>query len=173
MDITMDRRAKIRTEWTLSIRRMYVAPLTEEVHRVLPAAAFASSRSEQTVVDLGMSPLCESYLSASSDQPDGAILPFACARLRTLFPRPTRGVCESGEISSTDYAYFSSYSDTWLAHAKAYAEQMTDRFHLNPNSLVVEVASNDGYLLQYFVAKHIPVLGIEPAANVAAVASRN
>jgi 2-polyprenyl-3-methyl-5-hydroxy-6-metoxy-1,4-benzoquinol methylase len=69
-----------------------------------------------------------------------------------------------------EYAYFSSYSDTWLAHAHDYVEQVSERFELGPNSLVVELASNDGYLLQYFAAKKIPVLGIEPAKNVAKVA---
>jgi len=69
-----------------------------------------------------------------------------------------------------DYAYFSSYSDSWLAHAKAYADVVTQRFNLIEHSLVVELGSNDGYLLQYFVQKAIPVLGIEPAANVAAAA---
>jgi SAM-dependent methyltransferase len=69
-----------------------------------------------------------------------------------------------------EYAYFSSYSDSWLDHCRRYTEQMLDRFRLNGKSLVVELASNDGYLLQYFVHKNIPVLGIEPAANVAKVA---
>ena len=70
----------------------------------------------------------------------------------------------------SDYAYFSSYSDSWLAHCENYCDKMTNRFGLNTKSLVVEVASNDGYLLQYFVRRQIPVLGIEPAANVAKVA---
>jgi len=70
----------------------------------------------------------------------------------------------------SDYAYFSSYSDSWLAHANKYTEQMAERFAIGGQSLVVEVASNDGYLLQYFVEKQIPVLGIEPASNVAAIA---
>jgi SAM-dependent methyltransferase len=70
----------------------------------------------------------------------------------------------------SDYAYFSSYSDSWLAHAKKYTQQMIKRFSIAGNNLVVELASNDGYLLQYFVEKNVPVLGIEPAANVAAVA---
>jgi SAM-dependent methyltransferase len=73
----------------------------------------------------------------------------------------------SPEHIFTDYAYFSSYSDSWLAHAKAYTDQVTDRFSIDDRSLVVEVASNDGYLLQYFVQKGVSVLGIEPAANVA------
>src|SRR5207244_6399122 len=77
---------------------------------------------------------------------------------------------ESAESIFSDYAYFSSYSDSWLKHSEAYCEQMISRFGLNRNSLAVEVASNDGYLLQYFVQRNIPVLGIEPAANVAKVA---
>jgi len=70
----------------------------------------------------------------------------------------------------TEYAYFSSYSDSWLSHARTYVEMVTSRFGLSGNSFVVELASNDGYLLQYFVEKRIPVLGVEPAANVAAAA---
>ena len=72
----------------------------------------------------------------------------------------------------SDYAYFSSFSDSWLAHAKAYVDMIVDRFQLDRNSNVVEIASNDGYLLQNFVARGIPVLGIEPAANVAEVAAK-
>jgi 2-polyprenyl-3-methyl-5-hydroxy-6-metoxy-1,4-benzoquinol methylase len=75
-----------------------------------------------------------------------------------------------GEEIFSDYAYFSSYSDSWVAHAKRYADAMVRRFALSPSSLVVEVASNDGYLLQHFVAQDIPVLGVEPAANVAEAA---
>ncbi len=76
----------------------------------------------------------------------------------------------SPERIFTDYAYFSSYSDSMLKHAENYTRQMVERLGLNRSSLVVELASNDGYLLQYFVQKGIPSLGIEPAANVAAVA---
>jgi C-methyltransferase C-terminal domain/Methyltransferase domain/Putative zinc binding domain len=74
------------------------------------------------------------------------------------------------EIFNDHYAYFSSYSKSWLAHAQKYVEGMVDRLQLNAQSQVIEIASNDGYLLQYFQAKNIPVLGIEPAANVAAAA---
>jgi 2-polyprenyl-3-methyl-5-hydroxy-6-metoxy-1,4-benzoquinol methylase len=74
---------------------------------------------------------------------------------------------ESPDHIFSDYAYFSSCSDTWLKHAKAYADMMIARLGLNRQSKVVELASNDGYLLQYFIAKDVPVLGIEPAANVA------
>ena len=74
------------------------------------------------------------------------------------------------KTSLSDYPYFSSYSDSWLKHCENYCDKMTKRFGLNPSSFVVEVASNDGYLLQYFVRSNVPVLGIEPAANVAKVA---
>jgi hypothetical protein len=77
---------------------------------------------------------------------------------------------ESPEAIFSEYAYFSSYSTSWLEHCRAYAEKMIDRFGLRPESQVIEIASNDGYLLQYFRAKQIPVLGIEPATNVAEVA---
>jgi SAM-dependent methyltransferase len=77
---------------------------------------------------------------------------------------------ESPERIFSDYAYFSSYSDSWLHHARQYVEAIVDRCELNAASQVVEIASNDGYLLQYFVARGVPVLGVEPAANVAAAA---
>jgi 2-polyprenyl-3-methyl-5-hydroxy-6-metoxy-1,4-benzoquinol methylase len=122
-----------------------------------------------TFVDLGMSPLCESYVPA--DRIDDA---------ETYYPLHVR-VCEScllvqlpayvaAEQIFSEYAYFSSYSDSWVAHAKRYAQAMIDRLKLDSGSLVIEVASNDGYLLQHFLAEGIPVLGIEPAANVAEAA---
>ena len=77
---------------------------------------------------------------------------------------------ESAENIFSDYAYFSSFSDSWLKHSETYCNKMKSRFGLNEQSFVVEVASNDGYLLQYFVRQGVPVLGIEPAANVAKVA---
>jgi SAM-dependent methyltransferase len=123
----------------------------------------------ETFVDLGMSPLCESYVSA--DRADAA---------ETFYPLHVR-ICThcllvqlpayvSGEDIFSDYLYFSSYSDSWVAHAKRYADEMTGRLTLGKDSLVVEVASNDGYLLQHFVAAGIPVVGVEPAGNVADVA---
>jgi SAM-dependent methyltransferase len=123
----------------------------------------------RTFVDLGMSPLCESYIPAERfDEPE------------TFYPLHVR-LCDScllvqlptyvpGEDIFSDYAYFSSYSDSWVAHAKRYADAMISRLGLNSGSLVTEVASNDGYLLQHFNAEGIPVLGVEPAANVAQVA---
>jgi 2-polyprenyl-3-methyl-5-hydroxy-6-metoxy-1,4-benzoquinol methylase len=123
----------------------------------------------ETFVDLGMSPLCESYLSA--DQLDAR---------ESFYPLHVRvcGQCllvqlpayVPGEEIFSDYAYFSSFSDSWVAHAKRYAEVMIAGLGLGSQSLVTEVASNDGYLLQHFVARGVPVLGVEPAANIAEVA---
>jgi SAM-dependent methyltransferase len=116
-----------------------------------------------------MSPLCESYVPPERvDEPE------------VFYPLHVR-VCENcllvqlpayvpPEDIFGDYAYFSSYSDSWVAHAKRYADDMTARLRLDENSLVTEVASNDGYLLQHFANDGIPVLGIEPAKNVAEVA---
>lgn len=78
----------------------------------------------------------------------------------------------SPEEIFSDYAYFLSYSDTWLQHAKSYTDEVVERFKLDQHSQVIEIASNDGYLLQYFCEKGIPVLGVEPAANISEVANR-
>ena len=126
-------------------------------------------RLTQTFVDLGMSPLCESYVSA--DQLDQAEI-FYPLHVRQcssclLVQLPAY---VSGEEIFSDYAYFSSYSDSWVAHAKRFADSMVDRLDLTADNLVIEVASNDGYLLQHFLAQGIPVLGIEPAKNVAEAA---
>ena len=122
-----------------------------------------------TFVDLGMSPLCESYVPADKLDDAEAFYPLhvriCSACLLVQLPAYV-----SGEDIFSDYAYFSSYSDSWVAHAKDYAQTMTARLGLTPKSLVIEVASNDGYLLQHFLARDIPVLGVEPAANVAAAA---
>jgi hypothetical protein len=122
-----------------------------------------------TVVDLGMSPLCESYLSLeqlNQMEPFYPLHVYVCEQCYLV----QLDEYVSAEHIFTEYAYFSSYADTWLQHAKNYTELMIDRFGLNQTSQVVEVASNDGYLLQYFVENNIPALGIEPAANVAKVA---
>ena len=134
-----------------------------------PRCLFCREPLRQTLVDLGMSPLCESYLS---NEQLNQMEPFYPLHVRVCGKCFLAQVEEyvSAENIFSDYAYFSSYSDSWVAHAKRYCEQMSNRFGLNGRSLAVEVASNDGYLLQHFVAVKIPVLGIEPAANVAAVA---
>jgi SAM-dependent methyltransferase len=124
---------------------------------------------ERTFVDLGMSPPCEAYVSAERlDEGE------------TFYPLHVR-VCDQcllvqlpayipPENIFSDYAYFSSFSDSWVAHAKAFVDRAADRLRLGPDSFVVEVASNDGYLLQHVVARGIRCLGIEPAANIAAAA---
>lgn len=130
---------------------------------------FCGASLEQTFVDLGMSPLCESYVPAEKLNGMEAFYPLHVYVCGKCFLVQLEQYVTAEHIFS-DYAYFSSYSDSWLAHAKRYTDEMVNRFGFDKDSSVVEVASNDGYLLQYFVEKGIPVLGIEPAANVAAVA---
>lgn len=123
----------------------------------------------RTFVDLGMSPLCESYVPATRLDDAEVFYPLhvrICGSC-LLVQLP---VYVSGEQIFSDYAYFSSYSDSWVAHAKRYAKAMIGQLGLTADSLVTEVASNDGYLLQHFLAEGIPVLGVEPAANVAEAA---
>ena len=123
----------------------------------------------ETFVDLGMSPLCESYLRADQLDDPETFYPLH-VRLCTACLLVQLPAYVPGEEIFSDYAYFSSYSDSWVAHAQRYAHAMIDRLRLGPDSLVTEVASNDGYLLQHFVAAGVPVLGVEPAGNVADVA---
>ena len=133
------------------------------------ACRFCGSTLEQTFVDLGMSPLCESYPSAAELNQGEIYYPLHVYVCETCWLVQLEEY-ESAEAIFRDYAYFSSHSDSWLKHCEAYCGRMAERFGLGTNSFVVEVASNDGYLLQYFVRKGVPVLGIEPAANVAKVA---
>jgi SAM-dependent methyltransferase len=128
---------------------------------------FCGAPLEHTLVDLGLSPLCESFVPperANEMEPFYPLHVWICDRCLLVqleeYVRP--------EEIFTEYAYFSSYSTTWVEHARRYAETMIERLELSPESLVVEVGSNDGYLLQHFVARGVPVLGVEPAANVAA-----
>src|SRR5262249_18448848 len=130
---------------------------------------FCGAALRYICVDLGMSPLCESYVSAdqlNAMEPFYPLLVYVCEHCFLVQLQEY----VSPEHIFSDYAYFSSYSDTWLRHVKVYTDRMVERFQLHEHSQVVEIASNDGYLLQYFVARGLPVLGIEPAANVAEVA---
>jgi C-methyltransferase C-terminal domain/Putative zinc binding domain/Methyltransferase domain len=135
----------------------------------LPRCRFCSAPLRETFVDLGLSPLCESYVSAER-----------LSSMEPFYPLHAR-VCEqcllvqleefvTSEDIFSEYAYFSSYSDSWVAHTRDYVAMATERFGLGPDSVVIEVASNDGYLLQHVSERGIPALGIEPAANVAAAA---
>jgi SAM-dependent methyltransferase len=134
-----------------------------------PVCRLCGAILTRTFVDIGMSPLCESYIGAEQLDDAESFYPLhvrqceACLLVQLL-------PYVAGEDIFSDYAYFSSYSDSWVEHARRYAHEMIDRLDLGPDSLVTEVASNDGYLLQHFVAREIPVLGVEPAHNVAEVA---
>ena len=135
------------------------------------ACRFCGSQLEHTFVDLGVSPLVQSFLTVEQlnrMEPFYPLQVFVCGN---CFLVQLQEFVAPEQIFS-DYLYFASYSDTWLAHAKRYTDEMVRRFAIGGDSLVVEIASNDGYLLQYFVEKEVPVLGVEPAANVAAVAAQ-
>jgi C-methyltransferase C-terminal domain/Putative zinc binding domain/Methyltransferase domain len=116
-----------------------------------------------------MSPLCESYVPEEKLDEAEVFYPLHVRLCETCLLVQLPAYVPGEDIFS-DYAYFSSYSDSWVAHAQRYAQEMTGRLRLTPDSLVTEVASNDGYLLQHFHAAGIPVLGVEPAGNVAEAA---
>lgn len=125
----------------------------------------------EVFVDLGSTPLCESYLSREDlmkGEPFYPLCTYVCSR---CFLVQVPEIVSPQDIFG-HYAYFSSYSDSWLEHARRYVDDIVPRLGLDENSLAIELASNDGYLLQYFVARGIPVLGVEPAANVAETAKR-
>jgi 2-polyprenyl-3-methyl-5-hydroxy-6-metoxy-1,4-benzoquinol methylase len=142
-----------------------------DAHSAHPACRFCATRLEYTFVDLGMSPLCESYVSQAQlnqMEPFYPLHVYVCEKC--LLVQLQEYV--TPDHIFTEYAYFSSYSDSWVEHAKTYTDMIVPRLNLGQGSYVVELASNDGYLLQHFVEKGIPVLGIEPAANVAKVAEK-
>ena len=133
---------------------------------------FCRSEKNRTFVDLGTSPLANSYIrpdQLSDLEPFFALHPFVCEECYLV----QLEAFETPENIFGDYAYFSSFSDTWLEHCRTYAATISRRLGLNESSLVVEVASNDGYLLQYFKQAGIPVLGVEPAVNVARAAEES
>jgi hypothetical protein len=130
---------------------------------------FCDAPLRHSFVDLGMSPLCESFLRADQLNAMEPFYPLHVWVCDQCFLVQLQQYVSREEIF-TEYAYFSSYSDSWLAHARRYVEKMIEELRLNWASQVVEVASNDGYLLQYFLEHSVPVLGIEPAANVARAA---
>jgi 2-polyprenyl-3-methyl-5-hydroxy-6-metoxy-1,4-benzoquinol methylase len=130
---------------------------------------FCGAALRHTFVDLGMSPLCESYVAKDRLNHMEPFYPLHVYVCDACFLVQLQEYVSAEHIFS-EYAYFSSYADSWVEHMRRYAEMITHRLALGPDSLVVEVASNDGYLLQHFVKMGIPVLGIEPAANVARVA---
>ena len=147
---------------------MSIESLSSPASRVVgqPACRFCRAPLPEAVVDLGMSPLCERFLRA--DQLD-EMEPFYPLR---VYVCDQCWLVQLSEYVSpaeifTEYAYFSSFSVSWLEHARRYAETMTQRLGLGERSLVVELGSNDGYLLRHFVDRGVPVLGVDPASNVA------
>ncbi len=133
---------------------------------------FCGRPIHQTFVDLGMSPLCQTHITAAQlDQME----PFYPLHARVCehcwLVQLTEFVAPADIFS--EYAYFSSYADSWVEHARLYCESICQRFGIDRSKRVIEIASNDGYLLKHFVSKGVPVLGVEPAANVAAVAIKN
>jgi SAM-dependent methyltransferase len=134
-----------------------------------PRCRLCSCELRHTFVDLGMSPPCESYLSAAELDAGETFYPLHVRICENCLLVQLPAYIPAEEIFS-DYAYFSSYSDSWVAHAQRFVEDAARALDFGPGSFVVEAASNDGYLLQHTVARGIRSLGIEPAANVAEVA---
>ena len=130
---------------------------------------FCNTRLTQSFVDLGVSPLCESFVERERLNEPEVFYPLHAFVCDHCFLVQLDEYVSGREIFE-EYAYFSSYSESWLQHARTYVEAMIERFDLGPHSSVVELASNDGYLLRNFVERAIPALGIEPARNVARVA---
>ena len=143
--------------------------MEEMVEMVKLACRFCGAPLSHVFVDLGASPLANSYLEPADLRKAEMFFPlcvYVCGQC-FLVQLPEE---ERPEAIFSDYAYFSSYSESWLRHAETYAAAMVERFGLGPGHRVVEVASNDGYLLRWFAARGIPVLGVEPAGNVAEAA---
>lgn len=125
---------------------------------------------EHVFLDLGFAPPSNAYLAASDLQAPEQYFPLKLFVCDTCWLVQTEDYSRSDELFTKDYAYFSSTSTTWLAHAKSYVDMVTSRLGLNPQSFVIEVASNDGYLLKNFVANGVPCLGVEPTDSTAAAA---
>lgn len=137
--------------------------------RSMPQCRFCSSILRTTFVDLGVSPLCQTHIRPDQLNEMEPFYPLHALVCDQCFLVQLEEYVAPADIFS-DYAYFSSYSSSWVEHARVYAEAMIERLKLGPSQKVMEIASNDGYLLQHFVAQRIPVLGIEPAGNVAEAA---
>ncbi len=130
---------------------------------------FCGAPLTHSLVDLGVSPLCQTHISEAQLNVMEPFYPLHALVCERCWLVQLQEYVAPGDIFS-EYAYFSSYSDSWVAHARRYTDLMCERFGLSGSSLAMEIASNDGYLLQHFLARGVPVLGIEPAANIAEVA---
>ncbi|MCB1178733.1 MAG: SAM-dependent methyltransferase, partial [Leptospiraceae bacterium] len=122
------------------------------------------------MVDLETSPPSNAYLNKEELNKPEKWFPLKVLVCDKCWLVQTEDFNEAEELFNEDYAYFSSFSSTWLDHAKKYCNDMVNRFNLNNKNLIIEIAANDGYLLQYFKEKNIPCLGIEPTASTAKVA---
>lgn len=147
-------------------------PVSEQQEVKAKPCRFCGAKLRRTFIDLGMSPPCETYPSAADLNRGEVYYPLHAYVCEQCF-LVQLDQYETPEEIFGDYPYFSSYSDSWLKHSASYCEALTAKLNLTGDSFVVEVGSNDGYLLQYFVERNIPVLGVEPAANVAEVAVKN
>jgi hypothetical protein len=130
---------------------------------------FCGRSVRHTFVDLGMSPLCQTHITSEQLNHMEPFYPLHAYVCEHCFLVQLEEFVAPGDIFS-EYAYFSSYADSWVEHARRYCELMCERFGIDRGSRVVEIASNDGYLLQHFVSRGVQVLGVEPAANVAQAA---
>ena len=152
-----------------SIETAANAAVVGDEHPLAPECRFCGAALQRTFVDLGMAPLANAYVRSEALLEPETFFPlkvFVCSDC-LLVQLPA---AESPERIFGDYAYFSSYSDSWLEHARKYVEAVSERFGIGTSQFVVEIASNDGYLLRNFKARGVPVLGVEPAANVAEAA---
>lgn len=131
---------------------------------------FCKNPLEHIFMDLVNSPASNSFLNQEQLNEPEIFYPLKVYTCSSCYLVQVDEYKKSDAIFNNEYVYFSSYSRTWLEHSRNYTEMMSHRFGLGPHSLVVEIASNDGYLLQYFREKNVPVLGIEPTANTAQVA---
>jgi hypothetical protein len=137
------------------------------------ACRFCGEPLRHTFVDLGTSPLCQRHVTPERFDHAESIYPLHVYVCHACFLVQLPAYVAREEIFDAEYGYFSSFSETWLRHAENYVQMMIPRFGLGPRSLAVELASNDGYLLQYFKRAGVPVLGIEPTVNTAAIAIKN
>ncbi len=137
---------------------------------IIPVCRHCGDSLTSTLVDLGLSPLANSYVALDQGDTPCPTYPLHARVCSNCYLVQVEDAVPADKIFSADYAYFSSFSDSWLEHCRTYVAEVTNRFDLRADDLVMEIASNDGYLLQYFVEKGVPVLGVEPAANVARVA---
>ena len=141
----------------------------QQTEEAVPTCQYCSTPLTITWIDLGVQPLANNYLPTAEAAASAPQYPLHARACPSCWLVQVDRVVPPEDIFS-DYAYFSSYSDSWLQHCRRYAEMVIDRFGLGSESLVIEIASNDGYLLKHFASAGVRVLGIDPAANVAEVA---